>query len=135
MARADNSPLTGEKQVKSGYKNIDPEAGKATRFQPGVSGNPAGPKPGFKHINTIVQELLNDPEFEALLRHPTKGWVEFKGAPVMAVVKAQVLKALDGDTKAYDSLMKSGWSQKIENEHSGETKLIIEKRNYSGNGS
>jgi len=107
------------------------EAGEKTRFKKGQSGNPAGPGKGFKHINTIVQELMNDPEFEALLRHPTKGWVEFKGAPVKAVVKAQVLKALDGDTKAYDSLMKSGWSQKIETEHSGEQKLIIEKRGYS----
>lgn len=97
----------------AGYRNIDPEVGKATQFKPGQSGNPSGPKPGFKHINTWVQELLNDPEFEARIMdgYDIK---EYKGAPLVAIIQAQIKKAIQGDTKAYDSLIRSGWAQKTE---------------------
>jgi hypothetical protein len=79
-------------------------------------------KKGKKHINTWVQELLHDDEFQATIR---KGYdiVDFKGAPIKAIVQAQIIKALDGDTKAYDSLVKSGWATKIEQDitSNGET--------------
>jgi len=90
------------------------EVSKATQFKPGVSGNPKGPKPGYKHINTVVQELMNDPEFTAWIADPRSGYKEFKGAPIKAIIKAQMNKAIAGDTKAYDSLIKSGWSAKSE---------------------
>lgn len=70
-------------------------------------------KKGSKHINTWVQELLHDEEFKTTLNRGDEV-KEFKGAPITAIIKAQVTKALDGDTKAYDSLVKSGWVQKTE---------------------
>lgn len=87
-------------------------------------------KKGSKHISTWIQELMEDEEFEATIQQGLK-IVEYKGAPIKAIIKAQMQKAINGDTKAFDSLGRYGWSQKIENEHSGEQKLIIEKRNYS----
>lgn len=89
------------------------EIGQGTQFQPGKSGNPAGKPKGTKHINSWVQELMQDEDFEATIRD---GYniVEFKGAPIKAIIKAQMIKALNGDTKAYDSLVKSGWVQKQE---------------------
>lgn len=71
-------------------------------------------KLGKKHINTWVQELLHDDEFEAWISDPRQGVREFKGAPITAIIKAQIIKAVNGDTKAYDSLVKSGWVQKQE---------------------
>jgi hypothetical protein len=89
------------------------EAGENTRWKPGQSGNPSGPKPGYKHINTWVQQLLNDESFEAQIM---EGYTikEFKGAPLKAIILAQIKKAVAGDTKAYDSLVKSGWAHKTE---------------------
>lgn len=97
----------------AGYRNIDPKVGEKTQFKPGVAANPSGPKPGYKHINTIVQELLNDPNFEAQIQQGYKV-VDYKGAPIKAIVQAQVHKAINGDTKAYDSLVKSGYVMKTQ---------------------
>lgn len=83
-------------------------------FPKGVSGNPNGKPKGTKHINTWVQQLLHDEEFEAWINDPRTGVKEFKGAPIKAIIKAQIIKAVNGDTKAYDSLVKSGWVQKQE---------------------
>lgn len=91
-----------------------PFPNKATQFKPGESGNPAGKPKGSKHINTWVQELLHDEEFEAWINDARTGVKEFKGAPITAIIKAQIIKAVNGDTKAYDSLVKSGWVQKQE---------------------
>lgn len=71
-------------------------------------------KKGSKHINTWVQELLHDEEFETWIYDAKNGIKEYKGAPIKAVVQAQITKALAGDTKAYDSLFKSGWPAKTE---------------------
>jgi hypothetical protein len=89
------------------------DAGKDTQWKPGQSGNPAGPPKGFKHINTWVQELLHDETFEAMIQ---EGYsvTEYKGAPLPAIIRAQIKKAVAGDTKAYDSLIKSGWAAKSE---------------------
>lgn len=109
----------------AGYKQLDPEAAKATQFKPGQSGNPKGVPKGTKHINTWVQEMLEDPDFEAWVSDPKEGVKKFEGAPIKAIIKAQIIKAVNGDTKAYDSLHKSGYSQKIEQENSGEQTITV----------
>lgn len=106
---------TGEVQAKSGgYKKIHPDAGIATRFKPGQSGNPDGKPKGTKHINSWIQELLEDEDFEADLIDSKKGLVEFKGAPIKAIILAQRHKAVNGDQKAVDLLLKYGWPAKNE---------------------
>jgi hypothetical protein len=70
-------------------------------------------KKGSKHINTWIQELLQDEDFAAKIRIGYE-IQDFKGAPIQAIIKAQMIKAVEGDTKAFDSLAKYGWSQKIE---------------------
>lgn len=104
--------------MPTGNPNIA-EAGKNTRWQKGQRPVGAGKPKGAKHINTWVQELMEDPEFTATIQEGMK-IVEFKGAPIKAIVKAQMVKALCGDTKAYDALVRSGWSQRSEVENSGE---------------
>lgn len=76
--------------------------------------NPKGKPKGTIHINTIVQELMLDPKFNAWIHDPKEGYKKLEGIPAKAIVKAQMLKALQGDTKAYDSLVKSGWAAKAE---------------------
>lgn len=94
-------------------KDTPPEVGAKTQFKPGQSGNPNGVPKGTKHINTWVQEILHDPDFEAQIQEGYT-FTTFKGAPITAIIKAQVKKAVAGDTKAFDSLVKSGWAQKTE---------------------
>jgi hypothetical protein len=97
------------------------------KFEPGVSGNPAGNHKRTKHLSTWIQDLLNDEEFEAQILEGYK-IVDFKGAPIKAIIKAQMIKALNGDVKAFESLAKFGYGTKTEVENSGEQKLIIETR-------
>lgn len=100
-----------KKLLKSG---VSPDVGKATQFQPGQSGNPAGPKPGFKHLSTHIQELLNDEDFSAWVSDPRFGAVEFKGRPMEAIIRAQAVRAMNGDAKAADWLARYGYGTKIE---------------------
>jgi len=101
-------------------KNVSPDVGRNTQFQPGQSGNPAGKPKGAKHLSTWIQDMLNDEEFETYLQHPTKGYVPFKGAPIKAIVQTAQQKAVAGDDKAREWLAKYGYGQKFEVEHSGE---------------
>lgn len=105
------------------------------KFKAGESGNPAGLKKGTKHITTHIQELLEDESFEIQI---LQGYeiVDYKGAPIKAILQAQLRLALNSKDettriKATELLMKHGYSQKIENEHSGEQKLIIETRKHT----
>lgn len=68
----------------------------------GISGNPAGRKPGSRNISTIVQEILEqdiDDDFpinerlNKLLSGKQKSYVE-------AVAIAMTKKAIDGDVRA-----------------------------------
>lgn len=93
------------------YMQPDPEKAKATQFQPGVSGNPAGKPKGSKHISTWIQELLNDETFTAKINDGEK-ITEYKGAPIKAIIQAQMRLALSGDTKAFDVLGKYGFGTK-----------------------
>ena len=98
------------------YMKPEPDMGIETRFKPGQSGNPKGVPKGTKHITTWIQELLSDEEFEADVLDSKKGIIEFKGAPVKAIILAQRHKAVNGDIKAAELLMRYGWSQKVESD-------------------
>lgn len=71
-------------------------------------------KKGSKHITTYIQELMEDEEFEANVLDAKKGLVEYKGAPIKAIIKVATTKAINGDAKAMDWLAKYGWSSKTE---------------------
>lgn len=70
-------------------------------------------KKGSKHINTWIQNLLQDEDFATKIRIGYE-ITDFKGAPIEAIIKAQMIKAIEGDTKAFDSLAKYGWAAKAE---------------------
>ena len=79
-------------------------------WKPWQSGNPKGPKPGYKHLSTHIQEMLNDENFELKLAN---GEI-FKGAPVKAIIKTAMIKAMKGDVKAFDILGKYGFGTKTD---------------------
>lgn len=93
-----------------GWKNITPLTSETAKVV-GAKGGAA--KKGSKHINTWIQELLNDEEFVTQIREGSQV-KEYKGAPIKAIIKAQIRLAIDGDTKAADMLFKHGGVQKQE---------------------
>jgi hypothetical protein len=110
--------------MPSGNPNIA-KAGEKTRFKKGVVTNPNGVPKGTKHINTWIQELLEDESFETVVTDAKKGIVDYKGAPIKAILGAQMHLALHSRDeavriKATDLLLKHGWSQKQEIKHEGE---------------
>lgn len=120
MAEAKKTTKTGGTQAaKSAPKKLlanglDPSIGKATQFKPGQSGNPEGPKPGYKHLSTHIQDLLNDEGFETWLPDVREGFKEYKGAPIKAIVRTAMIKAMTGDMKSADWLAKYGYGTKVE---------------------
>lgn len=97
-----------------------PFPNKDTQFKPGQSGNPAGKPKGAIHLSTHIQNMLNDEEFSMWLSDPREGFVEYKGAPMKAIIKTALIKAAAGDKDAREWLAKYGYGQKLEVEHSGE---------------
>lgn len=98
---------------------VDPSVGKATQWKPGQSGNPGGPKPGYKHINTWIQEIVTDPEFEAVIVDPKHGFIDYKGAPLIAIIKslahiAVTHQDIEVRLKAMEKIFKYGWPTKNE---------------------
>lgn len=76
--------------------------------------NPNGRPKGTRNLSTWIQELGNDEDFQIYLQDPVKGYVEFKGAPVKAVVETAWRKAAAGDKDAREWLAKHGWKQQID---------------------
>lgn len=85
-----------------------------TQFEPGQSGNPAGQKPGTKHLSTWIQNMMNDEKFELFVTDPKVGYKKYEGAPVKAIVTVALTKAAAGDTKWADWLAKYGFGTKLE---------------------
>lgn len=87
-------------------------------FKPGQSGNPAGLPKGTRHVSKWIDELLHDEEFTTTIRQGME-IKEYKGAPIKAIVGAQIRMAVNGDVKASDLLFKYGYGTKQTIEHEG----------------
>lgn len=85
-----------------------------TQFKPGKSGNPNGVPKGTKHISTWIQELLNDEKFEARILDSSLRLIDYKGAPIKAIIGVAMQKALAGDQRWADWLAKYGYGTKVE---------------------
>lgn len=81
--------------------------------------NPGGKPKGTKHLSTWIQQLLNDEKFETQIQQGYK-IVSYKGAPIKAIVQAQMIKAINGDVKAFDALGKYGYGTKMDVTSNGE---------------
>ena len=51
--------------------------------------------------------MLMDEEFTTLLPDRVEGWKQHTGAPAKAIVKVLLLKAIQVDIKAFDTLAKA----------------------------
>ena len=98
-----------------------PFPNKDTQFKPGQSGNPDGKPKGTLSLSTHIQNLLNDEDFSAWVSDPKVGVREVTGAPMKAIVQALIVKAINGDTKAFDMLGKYGYGSKVDVTSNGET--------------
>lgn len=76
-----------------------------------------GHKPrGSKHLSTIILEMANDPKFSTYLQDPAKGYMEYKGPAINAIVVTALQKAVAGDKDSREWIAKHGWwKQDIDN--------------------
>lgn len=80
-----------------------------------------GKPKGTKHLSTWIQELMNDEEFETYVQDAKEGWKPYKGAPVKAIVRVAMLKALSGDNKWAEWIGKFGYGSKLDVTSNGNT--------------
>ena len=83
---------------------------KLTQWKPGTSGNPAGKPKGAKHLATHIQEMMEDNKFEQKLKNGSI----LRGAPIQAIIRTLIIKAVNGDLRAFDLLARYGYGTKIE---------------------
>jgi hypothetical protein len=86
--------------------------------------NPKGKPKGTLHISTHIKQMLEDENFEMTLKDGTI----FKGRPMQAIIKTAVIKAAEGDMRAFDMLGKYGYGTSLDVTSNGETlpTVIIE---------
>ena len=110
--------------------------GEKTQFKPGQSGNPEGPKPGYRQARTVLKELL---AVELDDVNPLTGE---KGKYTVADLLhlQQIKKAKEGDTSAYKEIQdrvdgKAPQSLELTGKDGGpiETSWIIEIEKPDGN--
>jgi hypothetical protein len=73
---------------------------KATRFQPGRSGNPRGRRKGDENLRTVVKEVLSA---EVEINHKGK---RRKMSTQRLITRRMAQKGMQGDLKAMDSIIK-----------------------------
>lgn len=97
--------------------------------------NPKGKPKGTKHISTWIQDMLEDEDFETTLIDSKKGVIEFKGAPLKAIIGVAIHKSIhdkNGSTWA-EWLAKHGYGTKLSIDVTDSRKEILEK--YMGDAS
>lgn len=100
--------------------NPNPNQEHLKPWQPGESGNPAGKKPGTKHLSTWIQEMMNDETFEIWLTDVRQGFVKYEGVPIKAIVGTAMKKAAAGDKQWADWIANNGWKQQVDITSDGE---------------
>jgi len=95
-----------------------------TQFKPGQSGNLAGKPKGTRHISTWIQEMAEDEEFSTYLQDAREGFIEYKGAPLKAIIKTALIKAVAGDKDAREWLAKYGWKKELDITSNGKDIVI-----------
>lgn len=112
----------------------DPDLGKDTRFKPGQSGNPAGLRKGTKHLSTMIQEMMNDPQFIERLSQGIKEKTgidpeldpEFQGTPMKAIITVAMIESMNPNIhpvardKARSWVGKFGYGTKVDITSDGE---------------
>lgn len=82
-------------------------------WKPGQSGNPKGKPKGTKHLSTWIREMLSDDNYTVTLKEGLK-IKSYKGAPIKAIIAAQIHLAVNGNQKAFEVLAKYGYGSKLD---------------------
>lgn len=94
------------------------EAGQATQFPPGVSGNPAGKPKGTRSLSTIIRDLLEgEQDFNWALLPDNSNDLKKKYesvVPFEAIVFVASGQAMRGDQAAREWLRKAGYGDKLD---------------------
>lgn len=112
----------------AGQDNLEPIRDTERARELGAKGGRA--KKGSKHLSTHIQNMLNDDKFEAILLDSKKGTIEYKGAPIKAIIQVAIHKAIHDKDKGErwaEWLAKHGYGTKLNLEVEDPIKLIIEK--------
>lgn len=86
-----------------------------------------GTKPkGAIHLSTRIQNMLNDPDFEQKLKDGSV----IKGAPIEAIIKVAIAKAMSGDVRLMEWLAKHGYGTNINVSGDSENPIQMLLRSY-----
>lgn len=106
-----------------------PHGGALKPFEPGTSGNPAGKPKGARHLSSVIQELMDDDDFELKLKN---GQI-LKGRPSRKLTEVMYGMAVSGNVKAAEWLAKHGYGTKQIVEFEGNPiEKILDKYGLNG---
>lgn len=87
--------------------------GDKTRFEPGVSGNPAGRPKGSKNKRTHIRKMIEDPDFDwPLLSSKNAKQLEAMYETVGAAIAMKMIAmAMESDVRAAEWLRKTAYGK------------------------
>lgn len=115
MSDLDNAEIAIMTPEEKRLKNLKP-------WPKGVSGNSKGRPKGIRNMATLVQQILADEALmEKLSKNKPSYWDSLPGKNAAnAIIVAQAIKALEGDTKAAAWVIKTGYGDKVDITSDGE---------------
>lgn len=99
-----------------------------TSIQKGQVLNPNGRPRGSKNISTYIRELLEDESFEATLLDSKQGVVQYKGAPIKAIIHVAIQRSLHDDKNGHkwaDWLGKYGYGMMLKLQEEDKTVKVV----------
>lgn len=90
------------------------------KIKPGEVRNPNGRPKGSVNLSTHIQNMLTDPDFTASVVGKDGNTTQFKGAPIHAIIRTAILKAMSGDKQWAEWLAKHGYGTKQIHEFEGD---------------
>jgi hypothetical protein len=101
---------------------------KEAQFKKGNPGGPGVPK-GTRHLSTVIQELMDDDNFELKLKDGSV----LKGRPSKHLTRVMYALAVSGNTKAAEWIAKHGYGIKQVHEFADPVKEVLAKFDISFN--
>jgi hypothetical protein len=113
--------------------NPNPPLENLKPFKPGQSGNPAGTKPGTKHLKTLIQEIGNDINWDMTrFNNETKQDLNNKYGKngFKAIIYVMITKAIEGGVQEAKWLAENGYGKSVDITSDGNPINVVIESSY-----
>lgn len=93
-------------------------------WKPGQSGNPAGRPTGSRNLRSIIRDLLEDKSVYSKMTDLVS--LDKSSTPIEAIIVTLISKAIAGDQKSAEVLLKYGFDKDAKDPETEYNKIVVE---------